>query len=311
MLPTVLVLDGNAGLQALASLTLTNCGLNVRTLSSGKIAQEVIAKVSPQIIVCGHDLADGNALEICKSVKQKKAATKTGFILLAPLEEAKAIAPEAEISGVDEILIRPFRSEQLQAAVERVLQKLAAPKEKLQQHLVITSHRMLQRSLEKIFRKHGILCTICGSLEEVLRLPKSSQFALTLVDQNQAEDLYWFSAKQMGALVVFTDKDQTSFNVAKGTRLRLIPHPLSLHKLEEALSDLIPPRAESGPADGLSLEPRETALLAARISAAVYETLLNQSPLKRGNWKGAADLAHSEVIRVCKQLERLITAKSE
>jgi CheY-like chemotaxis protein len=310
MSATILLIDSNPAVQAIASLALSQLEINLQTLASRKFALAKIQEIKPDLVLFAHD--DEQAAEsfkLCSQLRQDNELESVAFILMVRAETAKAISKEAKSVGVTELLKKPFKSDQLKNTVERVLGLGSASAENGGEVLIILTNPLTQKVLRTILEKRNIGLSICESLGEAHAILEHKSFAATLFEPStidNANNFSWVKPEQMGTVFAITNEGEELENIPAETPIRVIKRPLSFAAIQDALDFLIGEQIDYGARQADEpLEPEEQAILAARISASVFELLLNQRALRARNWKSAGTLARDELMRVCAQFDAL------
>ena len=296
---TVLLIEANPAIQTMASLTLNTQGVEVIVAATTALASKALLEHQPEIVICSTDIEKVDPLKLCKKCKSE---LNSAFILLAAKGETTTLAQKAQKAGVDNILAKPFNSQQLAAVVGKVLEQIRNPD--ATEVLLIISDPLLREVLNRIIKKRGGKPSICATTYEALIAVEKISFGATISESDTCSDLSWYKAKKMGQLIAVKDKDEDIFETDK---FSLIERPLSVEKIDEIFETHIPNLQAKNESTDVCLDPGEQALLAARISAAVYETLLHQIDLRNGNWIKAADATRDQVSKICYDFQRLIT----
>ena len=104
----------------------------------------------------------------------------------------------------------------------------------------------------------------------------------------------------MQRLVYISNPRNGKLSEALPQQTEILERPLSVAKLKHALESFLSENTEDE-FEPSPLESGEQALLAARISAAVYERLLTFEGLKNRNWDEACSAINVEALRICRE----------
>lgn len=305
-----LIIDPNPAVQAIASLVLSQNGFQVHSLSNGKTAQETIKKLQPNLVLCAKEAPGFDGLELLKKIKGKKSKRSAKIILLVSAENLESVTSIAKDIGIDEILTKPFQSEQLQTTLNRIFSKLRPQEDAQETILLVLKEPFLQRVIERFLTKHALPSTSYDPSKMNLIDEISSPYAATLTDVDHHCDVSWYQAEKMGKLFLIRNPEgDRSLPLPPGDPSTVVlERPLSYAKLVAALQQVMPEFQALEDLPPFQLDPAEQALLAARIAASVFEKLLAQESLRDANWDEAGSLAQGEVVRVCQDLEKLLRA---
>lgn len=306
---SVCIIEPNPKVRTLIHFGLSRQKLAIVTLESADHALTPLIKIRPSVVLCAHDPKRDSALQLCAQLKAHDELKHIRFVITAP----KRIIPELESKAakysVDELFAKPFKSDDLDSLVRRLIASINPQEHSSPTVMVLTQDALLLQLLARLIDRRNALTRHCEGPSDAISFCQKTSATAIVVDSKAAETLDWYKPKKMGSLVLITTSDtQLLPKQVDQERLYLLSRPLSAAKIEETLSHFLPEPTTSVGSAATELEPREQSLFAARISAAIYETLLNQPALRTGNWHEAADLARAEVLHICRTLEKLITA---
>jgi len=295
-----ILIDNNQTVQALAQLALEQVGISVEMVTDPSAALPLAQKIKPDLVICNRDVKGIDPFIVCEQLKL--AAPNLKFILLASGQSASAIAREAQGSGIDEVLLKPFKSEQLKSAAQRLLggatAGAAVPAENPLLY-VLVSDPFYRRVLELFFddRRVELKAIENGAFADgkfsfvnqsaIL----DSQAALSIPDQ----------VVQLRESTIIADFDVIAEMRAQFPVAAILPRPLTCEALVNRFNKIYPekPKDKAPP----PLSPTEQAVLSAKISASVYERLLSSRALRERNWDEAGDSAVEELVRICKKFD--------
>ena len=320
MEPTVLLIDPNPAVQAIASLALSQLSLNVQTLSSRQNALSHILEIKPRMVLFAHDDDSPDlSFNLCRQIRQDKNLKNTIFILLVRAEDAQSVQAPAKSAEVTDVIIKPFKSDQLQNAVQRLLGLGAEEVSENGNLLLVTKDSLLQKLFKVLAEKNQLGLSICETTQEAARFAEQKSFAATLFDittcktatssnisSQNAIDLSWIMQNNMGKLaVIYKDKDSI-LDVTKQHPIYELKRPLSYKKLCDTFDFLFSIKTQAQEEHSKQpLETEEQSILAAKISASVFELLLTQNSLRSRDWQSASETVKNEVLRVCDQFQKL------
>lgn len=306
----VLLIEKNPAVQAMASLALGQIGLIVRTITNPAVVNENIAKILPDAIICSDSIAGFDPFELASALKKNEKTKETAFILLVERDNQAEARNHPNVEDVGEIIAKPFRSGQLARAVERAMQNTSTKELKSDSVMLLVKEPFLQKVFEKLFDKHNIGWKLSEDSDELISATQNASFPAIIVEWEAIEDLSWFDPEKMGELIVIIE-DQTNLKAIKTTdKVHFVTRPLSYEKLQSILSKYVDLRAQRYAFDVRKLEHGAQAMLAAKISAAIFERLVNQQALRDGKWDTAGAAAEEELLRICREFETLFPMRS-
>ncbi|HEY7543391.1 MAG TPA: response regulator [Blastocatellia bacterium] len=112
----VLVVDDDQLMRMMLGMMLTRAGYEVMSAEDGRSALEKVATEKPDLVLTDGLMPDMHGLTVCKAIKRLAAPPKV-VLLTASTSEMK----RAEAYAPDDILIKPVRSAELIACIERLL----------------------------------------------------------------------------------------------------------------------------------------------------------------------------------------------
>lgn len=261
------------------------------------------------LIICNHRFSGLDCFALCRNFKEQSAPNVVGFMLLCPRQEVSKIVTKAEEALVDNIIHKPVEPEQIKSITLKLLDTIKEARFESQRLLVYIENSLTRAIVQRVLELRSSEIVLCETSYEAILSCKQQTVGATITDATSFE---WYKEKHMGHLVVILPE---TFNKDEERRPQDLPtkntlcllRPLTYADitamLDEHLGSAPPRRADEF---NISLDPGEHALLAARVSAAVYECLLMQAGLKNGNWNEAARSARDEILKTCKTFEGLI-----
>ncbi|MCG0274708.1 MAG: response regulator transcription factor [Thermosediminibacteraceae bacterium] len=118
----ILVVDDEPNIVELVKFNLENAGFKVITASDGQKAMELVQRENPDLIILDIMLPGIDGMEVCRSLRLKKATKDIPIILLTAKtgEIDKVLGLEM---GADDYITKPFSPRELVARVKAVLRR--------------------------------------------------------------------------------------------------------------------------------------------------------------------------------------------
>src|SRR5437660_938406 len=105
----LLLADDSLAVQKVIDLTFTDEGMQVTTVSDGRLALEQLEQVAPDVVLADVFMPGVGGYELCEFIKQSERFRKVPVMLLVgsfePFDEA-----EARRAGADDVVTKPFQS---------------------------------------------------------------------------------------------------------------------------------------------------------------------------------------------------------
>ena len=143
---SVLVVDDEPGIRMALKTNFQNAGWNVETASGATEAIRKYGQTKFPLVVTDVRMPDGNGLEVMRSVRA--SGTSTAVILLTAFGTVSE-AVQAMQGGACDYLVKPFSFDQLQSAVERVMQHTDAPTSKTSKTEIVGNSLALVHALDR------------------------------------------------------------------------------------------------------------------------------------------------------------------
>ena len=300
MKKTVLLIDTNSAVQAITSLALNRIGVTVEQLTDPSAAGARIRDLRPHLVLCASDMKGLDAYELCRQLKSDKALRRIPFVLLAGGEQGEDAGDQAI---VDATIFKPFKSEQLRQTVQNLLTSTAQELDESDSVAIFIEDGLTRGLIEHYISKHSTDMSVFHSVEEFKKIAEKTHFPLTIIDWDGKTPLDWFESDKMGTLIIVSYDEKVKDHEDLPLDLRVIVRPLSIEKLDRGLQNFLPEPPPDVDGDTPPLEVNEQALLAAKISVAVYQRLLTQDALKNRSWDEASTAVGAEALRVCLEQE--------
>ena len=296
----VLLIDTNTAVQAITSLALNRIGVQVEQVTEPSASAARIRDLRPHLVLCATDMKGLDAYELCDDLKADKTLHHIPFVIL---EGGEHTATEEQKSKVDAILSKPFKSEQLRATVQELLDTSSQELAETDLVAIVVENSLVRTIVKRYVTQHATDVSVFESVEDYAAAANKDSFPLTVIDWDGKSSLDWFSPDKMGTLVVVSYDERIKDNSDLPPHVRIAQRPLSYQKLERAFQNFLPEPPDADDEDEAPLETNEQALLAAKISVAVFQRLLVQDALKNRSWEEASASVGAEALRVCLEIE--------
>ncbi len=211
----ILVADDNPEMrQAIEETILNPAGYIVRTVGDGMSALSLAHELEPDVVITDHLMPSMTGVELIRRLHAEKPHIP---VILITGEGSEDLAIEAMRSGASDYITKPFKAEQLLAAVGRVLSSSQRWKEmvRAEDEAIETGEDLERRVLElETLAQIGRSVTIMLDLDEVLttvveaavQLTGAEEGSLLLLDDASGE-LYMRASKN------FDDEFTRTFRV--------------------------------------------------------------------------------------------------
>lgn len=143
---SVLVVDDEPGIRMALKTNFQNAGWNVETASGASEAIRKYGQTKYPLVVTDVRMPDGNGLEVMRNVRASGAST--AVILLTAFGTVSE-AVQAMQGGACDYLVKPFSFDQLQSAVERVMQHTDTPVAKTSKTEIVGNSLALVHALDR------------------------------------------------------------------------------------------------------------------------------------------------------------------
>lgn len=118
----ILVVDDEPEIRENLLLLLQGAGYDTAAVEGGAQALTAIAEIKPHVLVTDRDMPKMNGEKLAENAK--RIAPEIRIIMITG-RGTEAVREAATAAGVDRILSKPFRIEDLEAAIEGVLAQRA------------------------------------------------------------------------------------------------------------------------------------------------------------------------------------------
>ena len=161
----ILVADDSPAVRDILQMSLETLGYSVVLAEDGERAMERIRKERPDLIIVDVMMPKVNGFQICRRVKSDPGTSKTPVILLTARSGHEDVFWGKDC-GADEYITKPFRTQELEQAIERLMKERGAPdrpqpdtaderRRQLQEGGQIVMLRWDQRAMDVFRKKYG------------------------------------------------------------------------------------------------------------------------------------------------------------
>lgn len=161
----ILVADDSQAVREILQVSLETLGYNVVLAEDGERAMERIQKERPDLIIVDIMMPKVNGFQICRRVKSDPDTRKTPVILLTARSGQEDVFWGKDC-GADEYITKPFRTQELEEAIGRLLEQRSAKaqpgasasddiRKQLQEGGQIVMLRWDPRALDVFRKKYG------------------------------------------------------------------------------------------------------------------------------------------------------------
>jgi DNA-binding response OmpR family regulator len=124
---TILIADDSPAVRDILQMSLETLGYSVLVAEDGERAMERILNGNPDLIIADVMMPKVNGFQICRRVKSDPATRRTPVILLTARSGQEDVFWGKDC-GADEYITKPFRTQDLEHAIRRLMQpQTAAP----------------------------------------------------------------------------------------------------------------------------------------------------------------------------------------
>jgi CheY-like chemotaxis protein len=282
----IFVIDSNAAVQALANLALAPIGLEIKQFNTGDKVAEKIQSLHPKIVICSNEMLGLEPLALCRKLKQEDASL--GFILLVSNEMFDAVSPQAKLAGADDIISKPFRSEDLRHAVQKLLtnqMRLPLAHTPMSAEIaVVIKDDLLRKMLSLYLGKQQLEFKLFTSETELEEDLKNNSYQGIIIEEQEGLKI---------------SKDLNKENQSKSV---IIPRPLSEKILDSKLLSFF----EKKPLLIVNQKPlhrRERTALSALIASSVFDELLQSPYLTERNWDELINCISKKILSLCNEYD--------
>lgn len=298
-----MVIDSSRAVQALAASALQKHGYRIEVLGEGGKALETIRLLQPTVVIVGDDVEGLDSIGLCSAIRSDAEVADTYItVLISGHDDDSRFSEEVISAGADRVLKKPFKSAELTEAVSTLLTLPRGRTEVSKLPIAFLGEDgLLSAMLKALFEKQNQDFQLFSDPMELLTHSQGSPLSACIIQRENASDLSWHQDEDMGCLLVVTSSDDDISELLLPPNTKVLTRPLTVSKLEEALSIRFNYIASS--VDNESAPPLTTSgqsELAANISAGVYRFLLQHEGLQKRAWSEVSEEVAQEVLNICK-----------
>ncbi len=121
----VLVVEDDRDLLYIYHTALAQAGFEVETASSGSIAQAVLQRTTPDLVILDMMMPDGNGIEVIDYIRSCPHLAQTQVVVVTANDRWEA---QTEQRNVEFFLVKPVTLSDLVALSKRLTQRRPAPR---------------------------------------------------------------------------------------------------------------------------------------------------------------------------------------
>jgi CheY-like chemotaxis protein/predicted regulator of Ras-like GTPase activity (Roadblock/LC7/MglB family) len=119
-MPKVLVVDDSLSVRKVVQRALESKRIQVLSAASGTEAMELIARETPDLVVCDVIMPDMDGYQICDFVKKHPALERTPVLLISGIVNSTVLERAAKVRS-DDVMRKPFAADELLHRIEGFL----------------------------------------------------------------------------------------------------------------------------------------------------------------------------------------------
>jgi len=121
----ILVVDDDASILRVVSVTLSRAGHEVFTAQSGREALEQVNEIRPDLIILDANLPSMDGYQVCRRLRGRPASAHLPIMMLTAHD---TLEPRIECfeAGTDDFMVKPFHPTELEARVQALLRRARA-----------------------------------------------------------------------------------------------------------------------------------------------------------------------------------------
>lgn len=120
MAKTIMIIDDSATLRQVVAVTLKKAGYEVIEATDGKDALNKLTGQKVNLIICDVNMPNMDGITFLKEIKNKPNYKFTPIIMLTT-ESQEAKKQEGRAAGAKAWVVKPFKPEQMLAAIEKLV----------------------------------------------------------------------------------------------------------------------------------------------------------------------------------------------
>ncbi|MCX8069211.1 MAG: response regulator [Thermodesulfovibrionales bacterium] len=117
---TIMIIDDSATLRQVVAVTLKKAGYEVLEATDGKDALNKLTGQKVNLIICDVNMPNMDGITFLKEIKNKPNYKFTPVIMLTT-ESQEAKKQEGRAAGAKAWVVKPFKPEQMLAAIEKLV----------------------------------------------------------------------------------------------------------------------------------------------------------------------------------------------
>ena len=120
MTKTVMIIDDSASIRMVVTIALKRAGYDVLEANDGEDALNKLRGQKIHLIVCDINMPNMDGISFLKAVKQNQSYRFTPIIMLTT-ESQEAKKQEGRAAGAKAWIVKPFKPDQMLAAIEKLI----------------------------------------------------------------------------------------------------------------------------------------------------------------------------------------------
>jgi two-component system chemotaxis response regulator CheY len=120
MSKTIMAIDDSASIRQVVGITLKKAGYEVIEANDGKDAMDKLTGQKVHLIICDVNMPNMDGLAFLKEIRQNSNYKFTPIIMLTT-EAQEAKKQEGKAAGAKAWIVKPFKPEQMLAAIEKLI----------------------------------------------------------------------------------------------------------------------------------------------------------------------------------------------
>jgi len=120
MSKTIMAIDDSASIRQVVGITLKKAGYEVIEANDGKDAMDKLTGQKVHLIICDVNMPNMDGIAFLKELRQNSNYKFTPIIMLTT-EAQEAKKQEGKAAGAKAWIVKPFKPEQMLAAIEKLI----------------------------------------------------------------------------------------------------------------------------------------------------------------------------------------------
>jgi DNA-binding NtrC family response regulator len=149
----VLVIDDEIRIGEAIKKALERCGYQVETVINGTLALERLKEASFEVVICDLKLPDMDGIQLLREIKENEL--DTAVIMITGYASVESAVSSMKL-GAQEYICKPFKPEQIRAAVSKVLAQKNILDDRLQElygHQIVIGKNSQMRNVFRLAQK--------------------------------------------------------------------------------------------------------------------------------------------------------------